>query len=200
MQWQAILPIVQYALFPFFCAAFYFLRLKSYRIPRVALLLALVGGTVSFVELYLPAIGPARAAVMSPLEGDTIQSQSRKLRERINADLHTLGQSQVKGISRRVKNHEEAMKLVGSAGLKALVWGNTRWVRVAFAEQAPASLVEIRDRQEFMSLKEIRLVTSVPSIGLPYEPRNETANFLAGVVGGVSSGFAGSMSTVEAAR
>ncbi len=198
MNWPAAIPLVQYAAFPLVCLLAYFVRLHGVRLPRWGLALAVGCAGLAFFYSYFPSVGPARAAIMSPLEGDALKTQSRLLRERVNRDLVGFGQQKVRSTARSIDSHEQALELMKNSGLRAVVWGNTRWVRVAFKEQAPQALGEIRPHDVLMGLSELRLVTSVPSIGLSYEPRNETADFLAGILGGLTPGFAHTITTQEA--
>lgn len=185
MTWQGSLPLIQYVAFPFLLLGLGFLGVRWLAVPRLLLGVAALAALGAFTYTYVWQPNPDKTVPIAKLDGDDIRAQTRKLRERMNHELHRYGALHIVDHPRLIENHEEALQLMRRRNLGALIWGNQRWVRVSFLETEPLTLRQISNRDDFSKFGSLLFVTSVPSIGLSYEPRNETASFIANTLAGM---------------
>jgi hypothetical protein len=72
-----------------------------------------------------------------------------------------------------------------SKNLDMVVWGNAHWLHVALRETPPVAVSGFNLSRSYGGLEKLQLVTSAPEVGLSYQPRNETADYIAGLAAGV---------------
>jgi len=150
----------------------------------VALASALVAGFVShsfFLEDH--------NLLVSRLANDDLEIDTRILRERINSDLGLVKEIPQSRLAKRyfdsVQSHEEALALIKKSKTdSAVLWGDNRWLNISFPTHDPKTLSELGFTFDFAGLNQLQLITSVPMIGMSYQPRLDTARFLALLISG----------------
>lgn len=177
----ANLSIIQFIVFPVLLALLAVVSVRSLRVPRSFLAFALAGAACACCFAYIFPANPARAVVVAALEGDDFQSNSRVFREKVNSYLHDRGAVRAVGFHRALENYSEAKNVLVRDKLGMVVWGNSRWLNLSFPYTPALSIAEFGDGLAFTRLSKFQIVTSVPNVGLSFEPRNETADFIAGM-------------------
>lgn len=186
MAWQSSLSIIQFALFPLFLVAAGVLRFRGLRLPRALVFLAFLGASVAFASTYT-FVGKGHTNVIATaLSEDPYLAESRIFRDKINSYLRFRSPERVGEYYGTPGSHAESVELMRKSHASAVVWGNAYWIHVSFQETSPVAVREFGAASSVGGLSELRMATSVPSIGLSYQPRNEAANFIAGIIAGMA--------------
>lgn len=173
--------IIQFAVFPVLLAIVATVSLRSYRVPRLFLAFALIGAVGAGVLTYSFPADPAQSVMVSALDGDAYQSQSRIFREKINSYLHRRADARAVSFHRVLRSYSEAEQVMHGNGLMMVVWGNGHWVNISFPYTKPVVVSDFGTELDFSHLSKLQLVTSIPNVGLSFEPRNETSDYIAGL-------------------
>ena len=189
---------IQLLVFPLLLFVFYRFSFLKLRVPRLVLLAALLCAVfaTAFSFTYLPARGGV--FLVARLAGDSHEINSRLFRAKIHADASMLANSHrpaaVRRYFREISSLREAAEaLKGRKDRRALVWGNRRWLNVSLKRREPKSLDELEIPAAHEWLRALRLVLTVPVIGLSYNPPNETGGFLALLFSGLAGGSRGTV-------
>ncbi|RIL11826.1 MAG: hypothetical protein DCC75_01595 [Proteobacteria bacterium] len=179
---------LQLLVFPF---VFWFMTrisVFSVRVPGTVLVLALLGmlSARSISSLHLN--NGYSSLVVTTLQGDQLQSETRIFREGINAALSRLAraypgtaQLKVKQRDANLTSYREAAAMLESSANSAMVaYGGGRWIQVALGRYLrlfPESGA-VGSWLRYLKLEPVR---HVAMFGLSLEPLNETAGFLAAI-------------------
>ncbi|MCO6431540.1 MAG: hypothetical protein J5J00_11825 [Deltaproteobacteria bacterium] len=190
LQVGSILPIerelAQTALFPLLVLSLFSFGLAGFRIPAAVLLLAVIGAAFSLLHTYVFSLNQAGGIALARLSHDDLQNHTRIFRELINSQaMHSnIG---VKSIPSFIESRESAESFLAEhPPLMALIWGGQRWLNVSFQRRPSASLGSLGLGVPYANHQEMKLVQSVPIIGLSLEPIEATASFLANLSEGLS--------------
>lgn len=166
---QVNLPTAQIIIFPFvvlFLAAINYKRhFFSYRALIFGVILALVAYTVPYMLFDKGSV------LVTTLAGDDIENESREFWDDLNKSLALNGVLLTKRFYRQYDNHEAALaplESVKNGG--AVIWGNQRWINISYAE------VPIYKVFGF------KIVGGVNYLPIPYQPRQDTAKFIAALL------------------
>lgn len=185
------LGTLQYALFPALLLLILCVRIAKARVPRAVFMFALGGCLMSAAAAFAwwPSSNWAVAAAV--LQNDEFEVETFKLRERINSFLRHQGGARAVRFHREFSNAKEASDyLAENTTQRALLWGNRGWINISLPETEPLLLGGTRLGAQYEMLKSVKLVSSVPGVGLSIAPRNESAQFVAAIVLALSEGGA----------
>lgn len=185
MFWWNNLSLIQYACFPAFLLLALLLKRRGWPLPTLVIVAAAVGALVAFSLSRSVLVGGPNEVALAPLSGDTFESATRILREKVQSRLHRLGAARAVHYHREIASQGEARELMRSKNLDMVVWGNAHWLHVALRETPPVALSDFSLSRSYGGLEKLKLVTSAPEVGLSYQPRNETADYIAGIAAGV---------------
>ena len=156
------------------------LRLRGTRIPQVIIWVALVLAMLASLASRHYFGDPSQSFLVTRLSEDTFEDRSRIFRERLT---QTLGRSALVNVQRErleVRTAIEAQHMIEQQPrLLGVVWGSERWISISFPKVEPLLLKGLSATSIYPELAKLRLVRSVPAIGLSFLPRTETALFLA---------------------
>ncbi|MBN8548601.1 MAG: hypothetical protein J0M12_04725 [Deltaproteobacteria bacterium] len=182
------LSTIQFAVFPVLLLAAAAASLQGRKIPRSFLAFALCGTVLSFAFSYCFTAHASQSVVVSALQGDTLQSQGRIFRQKINSYLVHRGPARAAAYYHVLPNYSSAAAFLREKGLQLLVWGNSHWLNISFPITSAHSVEEFGQSYDFSPLSKLRMITSVPNVGLSYEPRNETSDYVAGLTASLLPG------------
>jgi len=167
------------------------LRVAGVLIPRVVLLISVIGAILSLGYSRLHVPDEQWAIVVSHFQADEFEIKTRQFRERLE---HEIGRAaphfgvRVERSSLSISSHREALRFLNSAEhLPAVIWGTSRWVNVSMHPERTASLNR-EALEPWISIVGLEIVPSVPIIGMSKEPESDTARFLVTALGGLFSG------------
>jgi hypothetical protein len=181
MAWPESLPTIQLIVFPLLLIAAAAMSFRGLRVPRSLLLIALSGATLSAFSTYYFLADSSRSIMVTTLDGDLHSAETRIFRERINHYSKGRGGVHAVGFRATPRNYSQAHDLLVKDNLRALVWGNSYWMNLSFPEEMSRIAAEFGGAEHLGPLGKLRIVTSVPSVGMSYEPKNETADFISGI-------------------
>jgi hypothetical protein len=177
---MATLSGAQFVIFPVIFVALMMLRFLRFRVPYIVL----AGAFISFlVAVYLNFRLPdeAGAYIFSRIKDDSYEMQTTLFREKLkNYEVTYLRPLALEASALRyygeVQSFEQAKKLLDETrGIRAVVWGQSRWLNVSFREIEPVNLRELSGIKDALPLL---IVSSVPVIGFSLQPATESAAFL----------------------
>lgn len=157
------------------------LKFFNRKIPRWLLALAAVCAAAAVGFSCLHVVNNRKVLVVARLQDDEYETETRIFREQINRALRRDRQkSKIRAVRywTSFRNIKDVMVfLKENAEVPAVIWGNTRWINVAFSplEEQGFPTAELKHWLEAAGLK---VVTMSPSFGLSYRPRELTAEFL----------------------
>lgn len=145
-------------------------------IPLGACILAFLFFAASqpFVSL---AIGSHRV-FFAELQNDEEGTLAYKLRNRLDLVLHQEGALRTRRLRAEFASTADVSKWLSKRSGAVVISGNHRWLTASFATRAPLGLIGSKFALAHPKLPSLELVQAVPSIGVSFEPRNETAHFL----------------------
>lgn len=185
------LATAQLAAFPFVIFLVSRIRLLGRRLPAVFLAFSFVGAGVAAALSYSGHLLAGSRVVVAKLQRDEYESSTRIFREDLKAALAEHSQLEPQRYFHEVRSYEEARgQLSGDAGASALIWGDERWLNVALRTSPPLLLASAAGLVPEARLVDFELVTSVPAIGVSFNPERETVRFLAALLSGALGGRA----------
>ncbi|MBX7145368.1 MAG: hypothetical protein K1X79_13030 [Oligoflexia bacterium] len=181
------LGTLQYSLFPALALLVMCMPLAGERVPRSVLMFALGGVLASATVAFLWRPTGSWAVAAAVLQNDEYEVETFKLRERVNYFLRHQGATRAVRYHREISSAKQATEFLRrSPDQMALVWGNRGWVNVSLPENRPLDIGSTKLGAHYELLRQVKLVTSVPGVGLSVTPRNETAQFIAGILRAVT--------------
>jgi len=161
LTWQ--LPVVQLFLFPLFTVFLLILNIRRRYFSNLVLILGVCGACVACISPYLGK----KSVFVATLTDDDVEAESRAFWDELNKSFSLYGENPTKRFYRTFDSHVEALATVGDQVGQALIWGDKRWVKVSFKQQPIYN---------FFGFK---LVGGVQVLPVPYQPRFDTAKFIA---------------------
>ncbi|MGI6525332.1 MAG: hypothetical protein ACOX2O_08615 [Bdellovibrionota bacterium] len=160
---------IQYAqisIFPFLLCWLFYIGIKGKLFP---LKLILVSALFAVAVFLIPYLSFNREAVfVATLVGDDIENESREFWSELNKLLKYRGVVSSKRFYRVYKNHQEAL-----SSQRTIIWGDQKWINLSF--------VEVPHHQ----ILGFTLIGGVSRQKIPYQPRIDTAKFLAAFLSGL---------------
>lgn len=189
-QWRGLnLSFAQLLVFPLVVLFFLRLRVAGLRIPRAMLLLAAAGALAAFSVPYLyPA--QRRIALVSTLASDDFESESRVFWQELEQWLRRRGGAHARAwrFYGTLSNQRGAAAVLKTyPGAMALVWGDTKWVNISLPGSPLPGRRDPDLRRETEALLGVEVVSSIPVIGMSYQPRGDTARFVAALISGIGA-------------
>lgn len=149
------------------------------RLPRVLLIGSICAGLTSAAFAYSYRDSERGAFLVSRLKGDEYEIQTRQLREYIRGLLQLPNSPTVSRYYRSLDRHSQAsVMLKADRELKGVLWGNENWLNISMPEPSTVSLAKLGVDKRAGKLGAIRIVTSVPAIGISIKPIDATGKFL----------------------
>jgi len=180
------LPILQYVVLPFVFLLAWRCGWIGRLVPREIVLFSLAGFLVlGFISFALPSDN-AFGFVVARLRDDSLESDTRIFRQQIGHKMDLGLSARVLRYHRALQNEAEARKLLEKdPSLNGIVWGDRRYLTISLPRTPALSLEELGLSNLPERLRGLRLITSVPIVGISFEPSNDTSFFLAHLFDGL---------------
>lgn len=183
---------VQVIVFPLMLWIVSQLSIGGAQVPRRYIIGALVCALISVGWSYTYRGDESRIFLVARLADDALESDSRLFRERLNAVLERTSDARAVRYYRSFKEYREVRQFMASRKVQAVVWGNRRWLNVAFADRPTVTLQDVarglgsvtNGGSPLQHYPSFEIVQSVPAIGLSYAPELYTSSFLAELLTG----------------
>jgi hypothetical protein len=193
----------QLAVFPLLLLVFARLSFLGAKIPRGLLLCAcLLGLSGAVLQREARVLEPG-TFLLARFASDSLGGETKIIRDKIRSELGSEGRVPVSDIERTLQTHQDAQKLLDAKPKVAgVVWGTARWVTLTLRQSPPqpvAGLAKTSVGAQYLKknrLKDLGVVTSLPSVGVSFADRPETVEFLSRLMA-VWSVFAKAMFSVE---
>jgi hypothetical protein len=174
------LSIVQYLAFPVMLFVVSRLSLAGRRIPGFLLLLAFVCAAAGGSLAYSFHNDPERGFLIAKILDDNFETETRIFREKVNAEIGSESGVRASRFYRSLASSREATDfLLEHPEANAVVWGGERWMTISFAHREPLDLLNAPLAPLFEGRINMKLVSSIPAIGLSFRPDAATAKFIA---------------------
>lgn len=174
----------QYIALPIVMVLLWRLRLLKRRAPISVLVGAVtIGLLCSFAPGWLPASD--RSAQIATFEGDPLGARAALLSRRVERAFTRIGTDLELGTQiTQVFEGAEQVRLVLNSGARQqiIVWGNSGWLNLSFRDLPTKALSEFPILSMYRGAEELRLVQSVPVIGLSFEPPQASAMFISELI------------------
>lgn len=116
---------------------------------------------------------------MAVWERDELEADTRVFREQLNSYLAHIGDYEVQRLYMQINSSEAAQAyLADHPNVQGLIWGDQEWQNVYFQYAAPLTIGSIAVAPLSAGKAMLKIVQSVPAIGLSIEPRQATQHFL----------------------
>lgn len=175
-------PTLQAIAFPFLILVIWRVKVFGQRTPLRILLLSLVCAAVVSGFGYSSYVLERNGFLVAQLADDPQGIKSRIFRERINAAIRqsagkTFG-GRAAAYHSRLETPAEAAAVFDSGKPEwGIAWGDSRWLNLSLPWREPIELHELSEA--VAGIGALKIVSSVPVIGLSFEPSGDTARFLA---------------------
>lgn len=185
----AVRSQAQLALLPLLLLLLSRVRLFGAQIPNALLLAAcVIGLTGAVVHQQGTAFEPGTFLV-TRFEGDRLGGETKIARDKIRASLGSEVRVPITDTARTVQSNKEARKILDTrANLAGVVWGSGRWATVTLRESAPISLQALAERSvgarylKTHQLRDLLIVTSLPSVGVSFVNHPQGIEFLSRLI------------------
>ncbi len=155
------------------------------RMPVAIAIFALVSALVSYVSLVSRA---PSLLLLAPFVDDAHDDVTRVLRVRTDHWLRARGLGTIARTGIQIHAREEARAELNRQPQSALVvWGHTGFVELLLRTPGNTALQEFNPALEGSALGLLRLARSPSYTGLSFEPREQTARYLAAMTAAVAS-------------
>jgi hypothetical protein len=173
--------VAQIAIFPLVVYLFGRLRIVSVRIPGWLILMSLLLGITGVAYSYYSPTHIGKSSILiARFENDNMQNVTRVFREAINNSLSAVGDLRSHSYYETINSSSSASQFLKEhPKIDLLVWGNQRWVNINIREEFSSTLKRYGFIQNFAGIESLRVVETVPTIGLSFKPRPATASFIA---------------------
>jgi len=152
--------------------------------PSVVLVLALVSAIVSYGALVSRA---PSLLLLAPFVDDTHDDVTRVLRIRTDHWLRGRGLGSIARTGIQIRSREEAKaELIRHPQSTIVVWGHTRFVELVLRTPSDIALQDVDPSLNGSALGLLRLARSPSYTGLSFEPREQTARYLAALTAAVA--------------
>ena len=194
VHFSKVLPLdgttAQAFVFPFVLVLLAQVSVFSHRINFWVITGGAVLGLFSIAYSFTSPLHIGRGgALIARLSSDELQTETRIFRERINKFLSYSTHVTAHSFFEEFDSYSEVRDFIENHPRISLVtWGSTRWINIAFRTEEPVSLKELGLETGFSDASSLKIIKSIPVIGMSYEPTNDTASFIADILVGVSDG------------
>ena len=185
-QFEIDLALLQLIAFPLVLFSLWRFIARTSLLPRWPLLLAAAFACLGALATYRGPADNAQSFSLARLHGDDIEAETRVFREKVNSVLRELGPVRAIRYHGSFATDAEARReFARDPKLRALVWGSARWMNVSFPFEEPVELRFLPGFPYAERVAGLRMVTSVPIVGLSYQPPHDTAFYLGTLLDGV---------------
>lgn len=166
--------------FPLFVAGLWFVSDRSMALLRPLLASVVVIGLTAVGFTYNHHTYVSSAIVVAPLQQDSFATQTRITQDALEAASRRMRGQKFLTTYEKVSSQFDAEALLKrNQKLAGVVWGNSRWLTISFAEETKAIAIgSMTDGAWSKPVEKLQVVTKLPSIGISYNPLRETALFL----------------------
>lgn len=182
-------PLVQLLVVPPLIFMLWGISIQGARIPRVIFALAFlgvgVGGIIRFSTVHLRD----GAFVVATVSKQGLWQETKIYRDRLHRALGSDGRA-LAGLHRgTIESHSEAESILANRrNLGGVVWGASRWMSISFRETPGVSLGSFPEGSfakrwlDSNNLRDLRVVRSIPSVGLSHGHQDATVHFIADMI------------------
>ncbi len=183
---QIDLPLLQLCIFPIVIYLVLKLRILGERIPKFVLVFACLGVFNSINSAFsLKSINP-REFLVSRLDGDLHEAESRIFREGINEAINSKKHSLLSAKALRLSDSDVLVNEIFTAreNLNTIIQGDTKNLILSFPRLKPVRLKNLNfNLPDSFKVKkllgELKFIPNIHQIELSFEPELKTQEFLA---------------------
>lgn len=186
--------------FPLFVAALWSFNERSTLLLRWSFAFVVVIGLTAVGFAYSHRTIGSRTVLIAPLQNDSFATQTRITQDTFEEASRRIGGIAFTTTYDTVSSEQNAQALLAkNHHTDAVVWGDTRWLHITFADQAQSEQIGINGGGEWgKKFRKLQMVTGVPSIGVSYNPLRASATFIS-LVTASSEGALRAASELQAA-
>lgn len=187
--YPAARPLLQLLIVPLLSFMLWGISIQGVRIPRVLFALAFVGVGVGAVLRFSTVHLRDGAFVVATVSKQGLWQETKIYRDRLHRALGSDGRA-LAGLHRgTVESQSDAESILANRrSLGGVVWGASRWMSISFRETPEVSLGSFPEgsfAKRWLAsnhLRDLRVVRSVPSVGLSHGHQDATVHFIADMI------------------
>lgn len=154
-------------------------------------LVIVLGSTISVLGVAYAFTSPTHLGnngiLIARFEGDEMQNLTRIFRELVNTQTTREGNVFAHSYYESIGSYKEAREFLAEHPKLSLVtWGNRRWINIIFKDERDSQLRDFGLTSDFAAMGSLKIVNSVPLVGLSFQPQRDTARFVAEIALGSS--------------
>ncbi len=187
--YPAARPLVQLLIVPLLGCMLWGISIQGARIPRVLFALAFFGVGVGAVLRFSTVHLRDGAFVVATVSKQGLWQETKIYRDRLHRALGSDGRS-LAGLHRgAIESQLEAESILAKRhALGGVIWGASRWMSMSFRQIPGMSLRSFPEGSvakiwlDANHLQDLRVVRSVPSVGVSHGHQDATVHFIADMI------------------